>query len=789
MSLNRAVVILAALGGLVASSGAQLISNGSFEVEPAGTVRVIGSSGAADSSTFTEWRVFSVGSPAISSFSATAVTNASSGNSAIRLDMDNTGGAANDHGFDRNNAKIPVTYGTDYILAFDAAWISGSTNLWLTLAEYDASGAFLGKQTSYSIPVSSSEYQPFVFEWTPISTESVFMNIAFRPKSSGGETSASLLLDNVRFTSNLLAWSAGGLYTSAPSFSQSDHVVSTSVFHWYTSTTGQESGPWRPLEGRSAWTGDPDWWQGQIKQMMMANIDILHVHLYPGHEQQRINLFQALNQLRYEGYDVPKIAPFLDPVITWNGQPLVDVGTAAGKDEFANQYIRFFNQYYSVNQDAYADDYLARFNNRVVLDSWYLSGNLTNIVSLTNLDLTSRLAEALETFHPVFSNNIYMITLVAGTTFGFADEKIVQFENNDYFHPFVYNGIKTVQLKAGYWDQNVRTPGSFVARDGGIHFSAAWDRVDETIDHAYVESWNEYDEGSGIYAANPGLPYIKPGSSNTNSDSWSSSNDPYEYIRTTANGAAAFNDVPERDARILWHNFPTHMVAGGTQAVTVVVRNEGDASWTAGENYKFGEYEQMDPVLFGPSRYLIDDSADEIPVYGGIFRRRPKTFNLVLTAPSTPGTYDTHWGMLKEGVAWFGEQIAHTFTVTQTVYQAWAAEYFTLPEQTNALISGEMADPDGDTFTNWDEYIAGTDPADAQSVFEFIVQPGFSSSNGYVVEWPAVSGRVYVVSWTTNLLNAFIPLQTNITWPQSSYTDQIHGVQADGFYRMEVNIP
>ena len=784
------VAMITGAGGLAINSDAQIISNGSFEAEPSGTVVAIGTNAVVDTSTFSDWRVFSVGLPPTTSFSATAVSNASLGNRAIRLDIDNTGaGVGADHGFDRDNAKIPVIYDTDYVLSFDAAWISGSTNLQVHVAEYDAAGAFLGKQTVYFCSVSNANYQSFVFEWTPLTNATITANIAFRQKNSGTETSSSLLLDHVQFTDDLLAWSAGGLNTPAASFAQTNHLLSTSVFHWYTPTTGQVSGPWLPTEGRLVWTGEPDWWQGQIKQMMMANIDILHVHLYPGYEQQRINLFQALNQLRYEGYDVPKVVPFLDPVITWYGQPLVDVGTATGKDEFADQYIRFFNQYYSVNQDAYADDYLARFDNRVVLDTWVVRNSLTNIVSLKNQDVTTRLRAALGQFHPSFSNTIYMITGVAGPTLSFADEKIVQFENNDYFHPFVYNGIKTVQLKAGYWDQNVRTPGSFVARDGGMNFSNAWSQMDASIHHAYIESWNEYDEGSGIYAADPGTPYIKLGSSNTNSDTWSSSGDPYEYIRTTAAGAAAFNDVPDRDAKILWHNFPTHMVAGETQAVTVVVRNEGDVSWTAVENCKFGEQEQIDPVLFGPNRYLLDDSADEIPIYGGIFRGRPKRFNLVLTAPFIPGSYDTHWGMLKENVAWFGEQIVHTFTVTQTLYQAWAADYFTVSEQADAAISGEAADPDSDTFSNREEYIADTNPTNAQSVFEISSQFEFAVSNGYIVDWSAVSGRVYAVYGSTNLLNTFVPLQTNIAWPQSSYTDQIHGVQTEGFYRVEVNLP
>ncbi len=775
--------LIAAVAGGVHVCTAQLVYNGSFETQPVGTEVSIGTNVVVDSTTFSSWRVFSVGTPPMESFRAVIVTNASVGSRAMRLDMTNTGGGPDaGHGLDRNSSRLPVVQGNDYILSFDAAWISGSTNLQVTVAEFDVAGAFLGKQRVYYCSVTNAEYRSFVFDWTPLTQATVAVNIAFRQQNSGAETSSSMLLDNVQFTDNRTAWSAGGFYSSADSFARTDRLVSTSVFHWYTSGAGQQTGPWRPLEGRPAWTGEPAWWEGQVKQMMMANIDILHVHLYPGMEQQRINLFQALNQLRYDGYDVPKVVPFLDPQITWNNQPLVDVATEAGKDEFASHYIRFFNQYYSANQDPYADDYLAHFDGRTVLDTWVVRNTVTNIPSLTNPDLTSRLAAAFGPEHSVFGTNVYMVTGVAGPTLSFADEKIVQFENNSYYYPYTYNGVTTAQLKAGYWDQNIRTPGSFVARDGGVNFSNAWSQVDRNVlSRVYIESWNEYNEGSGIYAADPGAPYITPGSSTTHTDIWSSGSDPYEYIRTAAAGAAAFNDRPGRDAKILWHNFPTHMDAGSTQTVTVVVRNEGDASWTAAENYKFGEREQIDPVLFGPARYLLDDAADEIPVYGGIFRGRPVTFHLIVEAPLNPGVYDTHWGMLQEGVAWFGEQIVQTIAVTQTLYQAWTADYFTPAERADAAISGETADPDGDGFGNLQEYIAGTNPRDSQS--QFVVSSGPGAQNQHVLQWDSVSGRVYSICSSSNLLMPFVLLEENIQWPQSNYMDQ---AESEKFYKLNV---
>ncbi len=455
------------------------------------------------------------------------------------------------------------------------------------------------------------------------------------------------------------------LYTAGRSFELHDRIVSTSLFHWYTATSGQLSGPWRPLEGRPAWNGTPSFWRGQIKQIMAANIDVLYVHLIPSFDSQRINLFIALGGMRAEGYDVPKVVPFLDPMITWYQKPSIDLATDAGKDELADHYIRFYEEYFFGNPDSFAESYLCRIDGRTVLDVWHAKFNMDNLGALTRADLQGRLEAALAAEHGMFTNDIYMITTALNPpTFTFADEQVPQFEINAYYREKEYNGLLAVQLKGGYWDQNIRTPGSILPRDGGVHYGNAWNLVDRgRIRRVYLESWNEYDEGSGLYAADPGPPYIAPGSSNPSTDVWSDTDDPYEYIRTTAEGARRFNDTPDYDARILWHDFPETLRAGETTTARVIVRNEGDLSWTGAADFKFGQQEWRDPVLFGPARYPIDDATNEIPVYGGVFRGRPIAFDIEITAPEEPGRYLTHWAMLRELVTWFGETLTVTITV------------------------------------------------------------------------------------------------------------------------------
>ena len=243
-------------------------------------------------------------------------------------------------------------------------------------------------------------------------------------------------------------------------FEIASHVVGTSMFHWYMPFGGQVSGPWVPIEGRENWTGEPDFWKRMIKQTMAANIDVYYVHLIPHMEQQRINLFQALYELRVEGWDVPKVCPFFDPLITYTVQGSnVDVSTEAGKDELVSHYIRFYEQYYSQNQDEFADDYIYTIDGKIVLDTWHVHINIINYSQLYRYDIENRLSAQLGYDHPIFYNGIRMITNAVSPTYTFADEKVHQFEVHEYYIEKEHKFVVSAQIKPGYWDQNIRDPG------------------------------------------------------------------------------------------------------------------------------------------------------------------------------------------------------------------------------------------------------------------------------------------------------------------------------------------
>jgi hypothetical protein len=254
---------------------------------------------------------------------------------------------------------------------------------------------------------------------------------------------------------------------------------------------------------------------------------------------------------------------------------------------------------------------------------------------------------------------------VLGDALGIADDRVIQFvDTNPYRTNGGALGRWQTLIMPGFWSA-LHPEWPMEPRNGGDTYRNGWNSTmalrnsGVDVKQVTLESWNEYGEGSGLYAANP-VPQPPPG--DTHTDTWSDTNDPYEYIKTTADFAQQFNDTIDRDATILWNNFPTTMQPGETGTYQVIVRNDGDLSWTGAAEFKFGENESVDPVLFS-SRTLIDDATNEIPTYGGIFRGRPITFDVELTAPMTAGVYMTHWSMTQEGVAWFGDELSLAITV------------------------------------------------------------------------------------------------------------------------------
>ena len=115
------------------------------------------------------------------------------------------------------------------------------------------------------------------------------------------------------------------------------------------------------------------------------------------------------------------------------------------------------------------------------------------------------------------------------------------------------------------------------------------------------------------------------------------------------------------------------------------------------------------------------------------------------------------------------------------ISDAWEMNYFgsVSPNRT------QFTDTDGDGMSDYAEFIAGTDPTNAASIFKFL--SGTLQTNGTVkFQWSAVPGRIYQVATSTNL-QTWVPVTALLQTSGSpmSYTTT-NTSKGSHLYRIEV---
>jgi len=104
----------------------------------------------------------------------------------------------------------------------------------------------------------------------------------------------------------------------------------------------------------------------------------------------------------------------------------------------------------------------------------------------------------------------------------------------------------------------------------------------------------------------------------------------------------------------------------------------------------------------------------------------------------------------------------------------------------NPLLSDAAIDGDGDGFTHFEEYVAGTDPNLAASYFA--LTNATLAGDEFIIEWNPVAGRTYSTYWSTNLTQGFELLETGMDYPRHSSTNAVYAVEGKCFYRLKVEL-
>ena len=124
---------------------------------------------------------------------------------------------------------------------------------------------------------------------------------------------------------------------------------------------------------------------------------------------------------------------------------------------------------------------------------------------------------------------------------------------------------------------------------------------------------------------------------------------------------------------------PATMTAGQVYSFSINMRNTGTTTWSASSGYALGSNNPEGNTTWGMSRVNLN---------GNIQPNNEVSFHWNLVAPSTPGTYNFQWRMVKDGV------------------------YFGAPsDNLSIIVNPTGSDSDGDSLPNVVEAVEGTNPA------------------------------------------------------------------------------
>lgn len=469
---------------------------------------------------------------------------------------------------------------------------------------------------------------------------------------------------------------ANGAALASRDLAPGKHTVGAWMFAWFNADPSWDCvSPWRPAGGFVTWDGSIGWARKQILDQMDAHLDVVGLQysdVAGGSWPNVVNVMKALRQLIEEGYAPPRFFPMFDTII-WGERRFeetggaVDLASTGGRADFysliAGWYAAFASELGATNV-RFAN---ARMDGKPFVSMWHSSTDRFTGVSTSaaNANLNdSFFADLKSRFAAQFSETPWIVAHPNNWRHGTgADEITLMFGPPTHFFTQTYGARKpTVNVEPGFW--NPTTNSFYLARSGGTNYASAWTSalaVKGSADHLYIDSWNETGEGSGIFDAPPltyaastdgpcadtGKPWMYK-----HDDSWGPTS--RHYIDQTRKNASSWNDVPDLDAEIIADDLPTTMKPGQRRWVSVLVRNRGDASWTAGSA----------PVLRSKSGDFPVKDIPMTPEPNAVIRGYPAVYTFEIVAPCEPGSHPIELGLADASGA-IGETVKRTISISK----------------------------------------------------------------------------------------------------------------------------
>ncbi len=165
----------------------------------------------------------------------------------------------------------------------------------------------------------------------------------------------------------------------------------------------------------------------------------------------------------------------------------------------------------------------------------------------------------------------------------------------------------------------------------------------------------------------------------------------------------------------------------------------------------------------------------------------------MLTQTATPAQYYCfyNWQGQTNGCSIASNRISFTMNSARLIIGCFNAiltsnnvpyEWFAQYGWTNSIESAATNDSDCDGLLNWQEWLAGCNPMDSNSVFRFTRNETHPFGQGMIIRWPSISNRFYDLSRATNLMGE-TPFTTLLDAsnmpsmpPENVYTDSVQGV-------------